>query len=247
MTKRIYAIADSHGQIAMLHRALDLFEADGRRDEEIMFLGDYVDRGPDSKAVLDLLIEGVAAGQSWCVLKGNHDRMFHRFLTSGTVKDERISNPNYDWLHPALGGMETLASYGVRGGGRPVEAVLTDAQEAVPQGHLAFIAGLDLMAERGPLLFVHAGIRPGIALPDQVEDDLVWIREPFLSHAEPFAHLIVHGHTELQAPEHFGNRIDLDGGAGFGRPLVPVVFEGTDCFVLPDQGRKPLRPASNQR
>ncbi len=92
------------------------------------------------------------------------------------------------------------------------------------------------------LLFVHAGIAPDVPLEQQVENDLVWIREPFLSHEGAHPWLVVHGHTALQRARHFGNRIDLDGGAAYGRPLVPAVFEGRECWLLEKSGRMALHP-----
>lgn len=242
MTDRIYAIGDIHGQIGMMTRALELIEADGGAGAEVVFLGDYVDRGPDPRAVLQTLITGLSEGRNWTVLKGNHDRMFWRFLDSGALHDNGIKTPGLDWLHPRLGGVETLASYGVRSAGQSIEKLVSDAREAVPQSHRDFIAGLDLVAERGEHLFVHAGLRPDVPLDQQVEDDLIWIREPFLSCSNPFPWLVVHGHTALDTPEHYGNRIDLDGGAGYGRPLHPMVLEGGAAFLLTDTGRQPLIP-----
>ena len=242
MTDRIYAIGDIHGQIGMVQDALSWIDKDGGSNDETVFLGDYVDRGPDARAVLDLLLTGCKAGRNWTVLKGNHDRMFRRFLTDGTLKDARITTPGLDWLHPRLGGVETLAAYGVRAAGMPVADLLADAQEAVPAEHLEFIDGLNLVAERGKLLFVHAGLRPDVALRDQDEEDLIWIRDPFLTYGAAFPWLVVHGHTAVETPTHFGNRVDLDGGAGYGRPIYPAVFEGDQAFLLTENGRVPLVP-----
>ena len=94
------------------------------------------------------------------------------------------------------------------------------------------------------LIFVHAGLRPGVALKDQREDDLIWIRQGFLDHGGSFGRLVVHGHTALDHPEHAGNRVNLDGGAGYFRPLHAAVFEGRDCWLLTDKGREALRPIS---
>jgi serine/threonine protein phosphatase 1 len=91
-------------------------------------------------------------------------------------------------------------------------------------------------------LFVHAGIRPGVPMYQQIEDDLIWIGEPFLTVESDHPWLIVHGHTALDCPHHFGNRIDLDGGAGYGRPLLPAVFEGSTCWMITEDGRKELKP-----
>ncbi len=242
MTNPIYAIGDIHGQLDQLEHALALIGADGGPNAEIVFLGDLVDRGPDSRAVIERLMDGQAAGRNWHVLKGNHDRMFQLFARSGDQYDARILS-GLGWLHPRLGGLATLASYGIADAAMiPVEDAWAHARTVIPEAHLDFIDAMPLYLERGRLLFVHAGIRPGVALGDQIEDDLVWIRAPFLDHAGDHPWLVVHGHTALEQPHHFGNRIDLDGGAGYGRPIHPAVFEGTNCWLLTDAGRHALRP-----
>ncbi len=242
MSEPIYVIADIHGQLDALERALTRIDADGGTGAEVVFLGDLVDRGPDSRGVIEHLIAGLAQGRNWRVLKGNHDRMFARFVRTGDQHDARILS-GIGWLHPRLGGLATLESYGVADvAGISVEMAGASARTVVPEAHLAFIDTMPLYLERGPLLFVHAGILPGIPLGAQTEDDLVWIRDPFLNDTRAHPWLVVHGHTALEQPHHFGNRVDLDGGAGYGRPLFPAVFEGTDCWLLTDEGRRALRP-----
>lgn len=240
----LYALGDVHGQLDGLKRAHDLIARDagsGPGAARIVHLGDYVDRGPDSRGVVRYLREGAAQHPDWIILRGNHDRMFCRFVRSGTVHDDRIKS-GLGWLHPRLGGVDTLASYGVTATeARPRDARRA-AAEAVPPEDLTFLEALPLVHETDELIFVHAGIRPGVPLAEQEEDDLIWIRDGFLDDDTDHGRLVVHGHTALDAPQHFGNRIDLDGGAGYGRPLVPVAFEGTDCFLLTDTGRVPLRP-----
>jgi len=238
----IYAVGDIHGQIEMLTWALDLIKADGGDDAEIVFLGDLVDRGANSRKVIELLMSGQADGKRWHVLKGNHDRIFERFVDHGFQYDPRIKS-GLGWLDRRMGGIETLASYGVTGAQDPAtDEVQQAARAAVPQAHLDFLQAMPLWLQRGELLFVHAGIRPGVPLEQQTEEDLIWIREPFLIEALPHPWLIVHGHTALDYPQHFGNRIDLDGGAGYGRPIIPAVFEGRNCWLLGDQGREALLP-----
>ncbi len=242
MTVPIYAVGDIHGQFGQLEFALELIEADGGSEAETVFLGDLVDRGVDSSKVIQKLMDGQAIGKNWHVLKGNHDRMFTRFLQRGSLNDPRILS-GIDWFHPRMGGQATLASYGVEDvGNAPVADVRAAALAAVPSEHLDYVDNLPLYFERDELLFVHAGIAPGVALSDQTEDDLVWIRDPFLKFAAAHPWLVVHGHTALEMPFHFGNRIDLDGGAGYGRPLYPAVFQGRDCWLLTEGGRIPLVP-----
>lgn len=242
MTRPLYAIGDIHGQMHALETVLGQVEADGGADAEIVFLGDYTDRGPDSRAVIECLLDGVNGGKPWTVLRGNHDRMFCRFVDEGLLHDERILSGK-GWLHPALGGVETLASYGVTASqDGDIEAILAAARDVIPRAHTDFLWDRPLTFEHDGKLFVHAGIKPGVALDRQDEDDLIWIREGFLDYTGTYPWLIVHGHTALEHPTHFGNRIDLDGGAGYGRPLHAAVFEGTEAWVLTDQGRTPLVP-----
>lgn len=236
----IYAIADIHGYRAALEEALARIEEDaGAEDAPVVFLGDLVDRGPDSRGVIDLLVRGIAEGRPWIVVKGNHDRLFERFLDRGAEHDPRIMS-GLGWLAPQLGGPATLASYGVESAGRPAAEVLAEAREAVPASHLLFLRARPLWHLAGNLLFVHAGIRPGVPLEDQTEDDLLWIRQPFLDHARPHPWLVVHGHTPVDYPRHYGNRVNLDAGAGFGRELVPAVFEEDGAFLLEPGGRARL-------
>ncbi len=243
----IYAIGDVHGQAVELDRVLALIEADGGPDADVVFLGDYTDRGPDSRGVLDRLVAGGREGRRWTMIRGNHDRMFLRFLEHGTTGDAAIDS-GATWLHPALGGPATLASYGVAvpdGSAHDPAAlarVRADARDAVPQPHRTFLAGLPLTRLTDDQLFVHAGIRPGIPLEAQDEEDLLWIRTPFLEDRRDHGRLVVHGHTRAPSPEHHGNRLSLDVGAGYGNPLVAVAIEGRDAWVLTPRARVPIPP-----
>ena len=243
---RVYAIGDVHGQLEKLEAAHDRIAADrratGDHSAPVVHLGDLCDRGPDSAGVLSLLAGGIASGEPWRVVLGNHDRLFSIFLADPGGRDRRLRE-EYDWFHPALGGAATLASYGVEGAGRrPVEEVHREAIEAVPAAHRELISGMERYVETADLILVHAGIRPGVDLADQREDDLVWIREGFLEDPSDHGRLVVHGHTTVENPMHAGNRINLDTGAGYGRALTVAVFEGREAFVLTGSGRTPLRP-----
>ena len=242
MTHPLYVVGDIHGQIDALEQALGWVAADGGDDARIVFLGDLVDRGPDSRGVVNRLMTGIAQGRPWRVVKGNHDRMFTRFLEDGRTDDPRIKS-DIRWMNPRLGGAATLASYGVADAAeRPLRDVLQDARAAVPPAHRDFLENLPLFFDEGALLLVHAGILPGVPLAEQIEDDLVWIRDDFLNDTRPYPWLVVHGHTAIDMPFHHGNRVNLDGGAGYGRPLYPAVFEGRDCWLLDERGRLPLVP-----
>lgn len=240
----IYGIGDIHGQKDLLEDVLDRIERDGGPEAEVVFIGDYTDRGPDSCGVISTLASGISEGRRWTCLMGNHDRMFGAFLREGVIHDSNIKS-GLPWTHDRLGGLETLASYGIDTTGDPATAALwQDAKDAVPQDHLDFLLSRPLYVERDGLLFVHAGIRPHVALADQVEADLIWIRDDFLLHREAFDWLVVHGHTAVQGADHRGNRVNLDGGAGYGRPLRVACFEDGEVFELTDQGRRRLQPGS---
>jgi len=149
------------------------------------------------------------------------------------------------WLHPRIGGAETLRSYGVANAGdRPLAPVHAEALAVVPPAHAAFLDACPTLHLAGDCAFVHAGLRPGVALDRQSETDLVWIREPFLSERGSFGPLVVHGHTAIEAATHHGNRLNLDSGAAYGGPLSAVVIEGREAALLTPQGRQRLAPQS---
>lgn len=243
---RTYAIGDIHGQFDLLRAAHARIAADRRHtgdsDAPVIHVGDLVDRGPDCAGVIRHLREGVARGQPWVVLRGNHDRMFSAFMDDPSEPDPGLRR-TLSYLHPAIGGAATLESYGVRHpADRPVAKVHADALGKVPAEDRAFMATLPLWHRRGAALFVHAGIRPGVALEDQAEDDLVWIRGPFLDYPYDHGFLVVHGHTAVHAPEHHGNRVNIDTRAAYGGPLTAIVIEDRAVFVLTEDGRAPLQP-----
>lgn len=238
----LYAIGDIHGHLGLLQAAHDLIADDMARHGpgQVIHLGDLVDRGPDCRGVIDFLMDGIAGGQDWVVLKGNHDRMFTRFLANPHEPEPGL-RADLGWLHPKLGGPATLASYGVvNAADRPIAKVHADAVAAVPSGHVRFLTACPTLYQTGACAFVHAGIRPGIALKHQSETDLVWIRDPFLTETASFGPLIVHGHTAIDAATHYGNRLNLDSGAAYGGPLSAVVIEGRQAALLTPQGRHKL-------
>ena len=242
MTKPIYAVGDIHGQQAELLRVLDLIEADGGPEAEIVFIGDYTDRGPASSDVLDTLIDGLEAGKNWHCLKGNHDRMFSWFMRDYPAHDAYLPVYLY-WLHERLGGDTTLASYGIKMTQTDRQTDVHDlAKKAVPQRHVDFLDSLALSFKNDDLFFAHAGIQPGVQLDQQSEHDLLWIRKEFHIDTRDHGKLVVHGHTPVETATHYGNRVNIDAGAGYGRPLAAVVFEGQECWSLTDQGRISLHP-----
>lgn len=242
MTTPIYAVGDIHGQAGELDRVLELIEADGGRGARVVFLGDYADRGPDSHAVIERLIAGASEGRDWTFLMGNHDRMFSMFLHDPPLEDPHMLVELY-WLHPRLGGDATLASYGVEvAGTRRVKDVHADARAAVPRAHVDFLNALAPSFETEQVFFCHAGIRPGVPLRRQTEEDLIWIRKEFHEFTQPHPKLIVHGHTPVEVATHYGNRVNLDTGAGYGKPLSACVLAEDGVFLLGSAGRVRLGP-----
>lgn len=243
---RTYAIGDIHGHLDKLEAAHRLIAADraltGDAAAPVVHIGDLVDRGPDSRGVIDFLLRGSESGAPWITIKGNHDRMFADFLGDPDNHDPGL-RANIHWIGPNLGGDRTLASYGVEGVG---ERLLFDLHEAalaaVPAAHLAFLRGLPTSHERGGALFVHAGIRPGLPLSEQSEDDLLWIRGEFLHDLGDHGSLVVHGHTPVEEVTHYGNRLNIDTGAGYGRALSTVVIEDGRVWQLSAGGRVEIVP-----
>ena len=207
---RIYAVGDIHGRADLLERLFSRIDED-LKDHPIaetmhIFLGDYIDRGRDSAAVLDLLIERAKAHRMVC-LKGNHEIYLSEFL----------ENPGILGAWAQYGALPTLASYGltpkINEGPEEQADLAAGLSSALPKSHAQFLAGLKLSFTCGDFFFVHAGVRPGTPLSRQREEDLLWIREDFLLHEEPFEKIIVHGHTPVKEPDVRKNRINIDTGA----------------------------------
>ena len=240
----IYAIGDIHGHLDKLAAAHKAIERDRLKKKAgsatVVHIGDLTDRGPDSKGVIDFLLDGIGRGEDWVVLKGNHDRLFAKYIREGVGTDNRL-RAGLTWLSPSMGGTETLNSYGIERRVMERDAgFLARARKAVPKAHLEFIENLPLYHRANGMIFVHAGIRPGFEMDAQDDDDLVWIRDEFLWHVGPHEALIVHGHTPVDEPTHYGNRVNIDTGAGWGNPLIPVVFDKGKGYALTDEGRKAL-------
>jgi serine/threonine protein phosphatase 1 len=226
---RLYAVGDVHGRVDLLDDVLRKIDADlvlrpVPRAVRI-FLGDYVDRGRHSREVIDRLIDASERCEVHC-LKGNHEKVFVDY----------IRNPATFQAWRAIGGLETLASYGLscplNPGGEEQHRLWTELRAALPSRHLAFLGQLKPSLVIDDVLFVHAGIRPGVALADQAEADLIWIRDDFLRHPGMFEKFIVHGHTPVRAPEIRPNRIDIDTGAYVTGRLTCLWIEGNRLGFL---------------
>ena len=242
--QRVYAIGDIHGQLEKLrevHRWITDDRARNSGDAVTVHVGDLVDRGPDSAGVLDWLITGLARGEPWVVLKGNHDRMMSYFLERPSRRDHLLSS-KHEWLSKGLGGRKTLASYGLDVDKLEEAALHEAAISVVPDAHKSFLAGLETIYQSKSAAFVHAGVRPGIPLDTQIEDDLVWIRREFHEDTRDHGALIVHGHTPVDVVTHYGNRVNIDTGAAYGHALSVVIVEGTRVWQLDENGRTSLDP-----
>ena len=156
-----------------------------------------MDRGPDSRGVIQLLIDGIDAGRDWTVLRGNHDQMFLDFLDEAEAGGAALGHGDR-WFEERVGGRETLSSYGFDT--LPAPGDWAKVARAVPEAHRAFVVSLPHCHETEAQFFVHAGIRPGVAFDAQDTQDLIWIREPFLSDTREHGKLVVHGHTALEHP-----------------------------------------------
>lgn len=238
---RLYAIGDIHGQLELLKQAHARVMRDGGEDALIVHVGDLIDRGPDSRGVVEYLSKGQRGGRPWIVTRGNHDRFLTNFLRDPNWIDPGLSTSQH-WIdHRGLGAAATLASYGVDHA-LPRDRLHAEAVKAVPSSHAEFLASLPLWFLHPLALVVHAGIRPSIDLQEQAELDLVWIRKGFLESEADHGPLVVHGHTAIRTATHHGNRLNVDGGAAYGRPLCAVVIESAGTWLLTDDGRKKLVP-----
>lgn len=220
--ERIYAIGDIHGCLDLFEALSDAVDADdaaGPAAETcVILLGDLVDRGPGSAGV-------VARARAWQarrkvrILSGNHEEMFLK----------SFDNPEMLRHFLRHGGRETLISYGI-GKKAYMNATLEEVMDlmasAIPPEDRAYIEGFEDSIVLGDYLFAHAGVDPAAALDEQKVHDLRWIREPFLSHDEPLAKVVVHGHTIIDAPVDNGVRIGIDTGAYASGVLTALVLEG---------------------
>lgn len=223
--RRVYAVGDIHGRADLLVKLLDELRADVEKGgfegrPILVFLGDYVDRGFQSKDVIDVLLGSSLSPFETYFLKGNHEAAMLQFLRDPSIGPR--------WAE--FGGVETLVSYGVR----PPRA-RTSADEwalasqtlndVLPPDHLHFLTNLDLSVRIGDYVFVHAGVRPGVPLDQQTEYDLLWIRDEFLSDRRPLGAVIVHGHTPTSKPHKDSRRIGVDTGAYLSGRLTAARFE----------------------
>lgn len=233
---RIYAIGDIHGYLSALdnmHDAIsaDLLEGEPPQKTMIVYLGDYVDRGPASSGVLDRLIERQQRGDGIpkVFLSGNHEIAMMEFMRN---PHSGLGAVWLDW-----GGFETLLSYGVSyclKGALPSEkeAAAEKLRACMPQAHLNFLSRLESCFRIGGFFFAHAGVNPEVPLGSQSLDDLTFIREPFLGWNKPLQCMVVHGHTITPNPVVEAHRIGIDTGVYLSGTLTAAVIEGQGVQFL---------------
>ncbi|KAF0183756.1 MAG: metallophosphoesterase [Hyphomonadaceae bacterium] len=231
--RRVYAIGDIHGRADLLGALLAQIESDierhvgGDSTATLVFLGDYVDCGLESRACLDRLIALGESARETHFLKGKHDAALLAFL-------DRPAKGGV-WL--SKGGRETLFSYGVPGpspsaGARELARAAEALSAAMPPAHLEFLRSLKLHVRFGDYVFVHAGLKPGVALDAQQERDLLTIREPFLTSRESWPFVVVHGNTPVERLYRDTRRIGVDTGAYATGRLSAVCLDGGEVRLL---------------
>lgn len=225
---RTYAIGDIHGRMDLLTDLLKRIAADDAAlatvpHKGLVFLGDFVDRGPDSAGVVDLVSSDPLPGFTTIALMGNHERLMLDFM----------ADPEHAELWLINGGDTTLKSYGIKQWrGKSAELLREALLSAMPDQHREFLANLPLSHVQDPYIFVHAGVRPGVPIAEQKPDDLIWIREPFLRHPQPAEWIVVHGHTPAVEPDDQPHRIGIDTLAYRTGKLTAVRLEGAERAFL---------------
>lgn len=233
---RVYAIGDVHGRYDLLTDLLERIAADdsarGAAQTRIIFLGDLVDRGPDSASVIELLTSCDFGARQVDFLAGNHEEVFLKAL-SGSLETMRF------WLR--IGGEETLLSYGT-----PIELIdrgladelVEDFLPRVPAHHIAFLHAMTDMVRIGDYCFVHAGLKPHVPIDRQKPEDLRWIRNQFLDFEGSFGATVVHGHSIAAEVEELPNRIGIDTGAYATGRLTALVLERGERWYLATEGAR---------
>ena len=227
---RVYAIGDVHGRFDLLRTLLDAIAADDRArgpaETHVVMLGDLIDRGPQSAEIIDFFLKRMPDFARFHFILGNHEEMLLKLIDAPSAEDAA------HFLR--YGGRETFESYGVPQlmldlpERYPVEALA----DHVPEAHRAFLRGFGDAVRFGDYLFVHAGIRPGIAIEEQAPADLRWIRQAFLESEADHGMVVVHGHTISEAPEIRSNRIGIDTGAYASGVLTALGLERGERWLL---------------
>jgi serine/threonine protein phosphatase 1 len=224
---RLYAVGDVHGRADLLQQTFDAIDKDRceRPSDQIIevYLGDYIDRGPHSALVIEKLISR-SAKTHILTLCGNHELYLIKALENHQF---------YERWRP-VGAETTLHSYGISPtiASGPADKAMYAMEQALPRHHLNFLLKLQPFYVCGDYLFVHAGLRPNVALSRQNMDDFLTIRAPFHKHEGSFGFMVVHGHTPVKEPDIKSNRINIDTGAYMTGRLTCLVLEGDEAFLL---------------
>jgi len=228
---RVYAIGDIHGRNDLLNSVLGKIAADdsarGPANTQIIFLGDLVDRGPDSAGVIETAMALRASGKNVRFLMGNHEEIF---LSACRKRDPKVTR-----YFLRIGGEATLLSYPIPRAeyiDLDMEQLTERLATLVPESHLEFVEGFEDQIIIGDYAFVHAGIRPGVPLSEQKPSDLRWIREEFVSQRGDLEKVIVYGHTIYQEVDERGSRIGIDTGAYDSGKLTALALEGAERWYL---------------
>ncbi len=228
---RVYAVGDIHGQYDLLRRIRRLIsedaDASSRGRNVAVYLGDYIDRGPGSREVIETMLNEPLSGFEEIFLKGNHEDFMLEFMD-----DPSIGEPWY-----INGGDATLASYGIgrtaiKEGAARFSNVRDELRRKLPVEHMAFLRDLEMFHVEGDYVFVHAGIRPGRRIEEQRARDLLWIRRDFLSSDADHGCCVVHGHSISPDPEIRHNRIGIDTGAYYTGRLTSLVLDGAERRMI---------------
>ena len=227
---RVYAIGDIHGRSDLLNALIAGIDEDdggrGRADTRLVFLGDLVDRGPDSRGVVERLLALSRERPTARFLMGNHEEVFLRAV-AGDGRALRFLT--------RIGGRETVLSYGIteeQYRSLDFEQLAALLRARVPPEHVDFLSGFERWIEVGDYLFVHAGLRPFVPLEEQEDSDLMWIRDEFLEHRESFGKMVVHGHSITDEVDLRPNRIGIDTGAFASGRLTAIGLEGDRRWFL---------------
>ena len=227
--KRVYCVGDIHGSVRLLEQLHGqiLEDAEGfEGTRHLVYLGDYVDRGEHSKQVLDLLLEKPLPGFEPVYLHGNHEQIMLAFI--------EYPEMTASWLN--FGGREALNSYGIPLAHVPTRHEIFQLAKrlgnALPDSHREFLQNCRDHWQCGSYYFVHAGIRPGVALEHQIQEDQLWIRDEFLQSKKDHGAIVVHGHSIVPEPELLPNRIGIDTGAFRSGVLTCLVLEGDQQRIL---------------
>ncbi|MFC1797338.1 metallophosphoesterase family protein [Pseudomonadota bacterium] len=227
--RRLYSIGDIHGRLDLLqnlHRMIEDDACDFAGGKVLIYLGDYIDRGEQSKEVIDHLLKSPLPGFETVYLLGNHEQTLLDFL--------EYPKAAASWL--SFGGRACLASYGVeinlKYKYKEISEIRDILKEKLPDNHLDFFHSCKLFHVEGSYCFVHAGIRPQVPLGEQRNEDLLWIRDDFTNSHHIHDHVVVHGHSISQQVQFLPNRIGIDTGAYQTGVLTALVLEGKQQRLL---------------